>query len=334
MRRLAAVGCVLVLLSAACSDDGESTPSSTSTTTQAPASSTTVATTLAPTTLAPTTTVGPDEGCTADATEMRTLVDETRPTPATQNAEELPSRTIDVWIDRPTIEGPWPLIVFSHGLTGHPLSHVTHRRELAAQCFVVVAPAFPLTNNDVPNAFLNAGDTAGQVGDVSLLIDEMLADDALAPFIDPGRIGALGHSLGGLTTAGAALSPDGDQRISAAVVISAGFGDVRDDVAVMVLHGDADNVIAVDSSITSYAFVDGRGIFVTLLGGDHIAGIIDGESIYGPVVRGLTGAFFAHELDNGSAPIDAVPELRLDLATIEARTADGPLDDWAEYFGV
>jgi pimeloyl-ACP methyl ester carboxylesterase len=211
---------------------------------------------------------------------------------------------------------------------------VTHRRELAAQCFVVVAPAFPLTNNDVPNAFLNAGDTAGQVGDVSLLIDEMLADDALAPFIDPGRIGALGHSLGGLTTAGAALSPDGDQRISAAVVISAGFGDVRDDVAVMVLHGDADNVIAVDSSITSYAFVDGRGIFVTLLGGDHIAGIIDGESIYGPVVRGLTGAFFAHELDNGSAPIDAVPELRLDLATIEARTADGPLDDWAEYFGV
>lgn len=228
MRRLVAVGCVLVLSIAACSDDGESTSAqgSSTSTTQAPASSTTVATTLAPTTLAPTTlapttTIEDDEGCTADATEMRTLVDETRPTPATQDADELPSRTIDVWIDRPTTEGPWPLIVFSHGLTGHPLSHMTHRRELAAQCFVVVAPAFPLTNTDVPNAFMNAGDTAGQVGDVSFLIDEMLADDALAPFIDPGRIGALGHSLGGLTTAGAALSADGDQRISAAVVISA-----------------------------------------------------------------------------------------------------------------
>jgi hypothetical protein len=52
-----------------------------------------------------------------------------------------------------------------------------HRRYLAEECFVVVAPAFPLTNNDVEGGFANAG-----------------------PLVDPDRIGMIGHSLGGLMT--------------------------------------------------------------------------------------------------------------------------------------
>ena len=127
-----------------------------------------------------------------------------------------------------------------------------HRRSLAAQCFVVVAPAFPLTNNDVPGAWANAGDVTGQIGDVSFLIDEVLGDADLAPLVDPDRIGMIGHSLGGLTTAGAAIAPDADARISAAVVMSAGFVEARPDVAVMVLHGDADAVVPFYKAVFGY----------------------------------------------------------------------------------
>lgn len=329
------------MLAVACADDttpsaSESTTTSTTTTTTTTLATTTTSTTTSTTTttLAPTTTVDPATAgsCDAAPAEMRTLVDPTRVTPPTNDTDELPSRTIDVWIDRPTADGPWPLIVFSHGLTGHPRSHVTHRQTLAEQCFVVVAPAFPLTNNDVPDGFRNAGDIEGQVGDVSFVIDQALADPTLGAAIDDTRIGAIGHSLGGLTTAGAALSSDGDPRITAAVVMSAGFGEVRDDVAVMVLHGDADALVPVASSISSYGLVTGRGLFATLVGGDHIEGIIDGPSPLGPVVRTLTGAFFAYEFGNGDATVAAVSDLPPDLVTVEARSAAGPLDDWLDYF--
>lgn len=340
MRRLVALVCAGALVAAACGDDGTA-PAADS----PPSSATTPVTTtslVAPATIAPPATAPPatettvvadaSEGCDAVPTEMRTLVDETRPTPATGTTGELDSRTLDVWIDLPAEPGPWPLLVFAHGLTGHPRSHETHRRHLAAECFVVVAPAFPLTNNDVANAWLNAGDVPGQFGDVSFLIDEMLADPEFSTAIDAERIGVIGHSLGGLTTAGAAVSPDADPRISAAVVMSAGFVEARDDVAVMVLHGDADNVVPVAVGTGAYDLLEGRAVLVTLLGGDHLSGITDGESDYGPVVRGVTAAFFAHELDNGSGTVEALFELPLDLASIEARTADGPLDDWTDYF--
>lgn len=331
MRRLVALVCAGALVAGACGDDGTVPAADSDTTTSAAAPTTTSA---APVTTAPETTVVADtaERCEAVPTEMRTLVDETRPTPATGTTGELDSRTLDVWIDLPAEPGPWPLLVFAHGLTGHPRSHETHRRHLAEACFVVVAPAFPLTNNDVANAWLNAGDVPGQFGDVSFLIDEMLADPEFSASIDAERIGVIGHSLGGLTTAGAAISPDADSRISAAVVMSAGFVEARDDVAVMVLHGDADNVVPVDVGTGAYDLLEGRAVLVTLLGGDHLSGITDGESDYGPVVRGVTAAFFAHELDNGSGTVEELFELPLDLASIEARTADGPLDDWTDYF--
>jgi dienelactone hydrolase len=330
MRRLAAFACVLGLIAAACGDDAAAPPVSTSTSTTAAPS-----TTSSTTTAAPVATVGepvPAGGCEAEATATRTFVDETRSTPATETAAELPSRTLEVWIDRPTAPGPFPLIVFAHGLTGHPRSHELHRRSLAAQCFVVVAPAFPLTNNDVPGAWSNAGDVSGQIADVSFLIDEVMADAELEPYVDRERIGMIGHSLGGLTTAGAAVSSGADERISAAVVMSAGFAEARDDLPVMVLHGDNDTLIPIATGAAAYAVLPGRGVFVTLLGGDHIAGIIDDDSAYGSVVRGVTGAFFALELDNGDDTVDDVFDLPLDLASIEARSGDGPLADWSDYF--
>jgi dienelactone hydrolase len=309
----------------------EPTPSSTS-----PPTTAAVATTSAPTTAAPTTTTtaAPELPSRPYAVlqSTATYVDTTRITPAGAQTEELPARTLDVWIDRPDTPEPRPLVIFAHGLTGHPRSHELLRTQLAAEGFVVVAPAFPLTNNDVPGGFANAGDTAEQVNDVTFIIDSVLADPELGALVDAARIGMIGHSLGGITTAGAALSPSGDRRISAAVVISAGYGKARDDVAVMTVHGDADRVVPYASSVLSYELLTGRRVFVTLLGGSHITGILDDDSDLGVALRGLAAAFFAVELGVDDGQSAAIVDLPLDVVTVEAGTAEGPLVDWRDYF--
>lgn len=325
------------MLLTACGDD-DGAPVTTSTT--VPSDGTTTAGTAAgPDTSTTTTTtttaaapggVPPDDGCTPADTEHRTFVDHTRVTPATAQTAERPERTVEVWVDRPSDAGPWPLVVLAHGLTGHPRSHEQHRRHLAGACFVVVAPAFPLTNADVDGSFLNAGDVQGQIDDVSFLIDTVLDDPELGPIVDAERIGMIGHSLGGLTTAGAAIAPESDRRIDAAIVMSAGFVEARPDVAVMVLHGDADRVVPIGAGAAGWSAVTGRGVFVTLLGGDHLSGIIDGAGDHGPVVRAVTTAFLSHELDHGS--VSRPDDLDPGLVAVEARTTDGPLDDWIDYF--
>lgn len=329
MQRRSAILATLLafgLVAASCSDDDgrEATPTTTTTTSVAPVT-TAATTTAAPTTVAPTTSAAPVE----QAQIARTYVDDSRITPVGSATDELPSRTIDVWIDTPATAEPAPLIIFAHGLTGHPRSHEMHRIDLAANGFVVVAPAFPLTNNDVPGAFFNAGDIDGQVEDVSFLIDAVLADPELAGRIDPDRIGMIGHSLGGLTTAGAAVGVNADTRISAAVVMSAGFVTPRSGVSVMVLHGDADLIVPYVSGTASYAQLGERRLLVTLIDGNHLEGIIDDDSPLGVAVRGITAAFFATELGVVGPSIDSLPLERL---TVEAGNSGGVFDDWREYF--
>lgn len=333
-RRLVAVVCVAVVLATACGDDGggaapTTSTSSTSTTTTSPTTSST--TTAAPSTTS--TTTVPARGFETEVLTA-TYVDESRITRATAETDEQPSRTIDVWIDRPLTDEPRPLVIFAHGLTGHPRSHEMLRRHLATEGFVVVSPAFPLTNNDVPGGFMNAGDTAEQVTDVSFLIDSVRADADLAPLLADGPVGMIGHSLGGVTTAGAALSlTTGDDRIGAAVVMSAGFGGtLRDAIPVMVLHGDADGTVPYESGVTAYAALTDRRMFVTLLGGDHIRGILDDDSDLGRAVRGLSAAFFADALGVEAGHVAALDAVPLAEVTIEAADAEGALIDWIDYF--
>lgn len=326
-RRLAVLAVTAALIAGACGDDadGEAAPTPTSTT----AASTT--TTVAESTTTTTSTTTTEAPAPEVVSATRVFVDESRVTPASGEQAESPERTLDVWVDALSGDDQRPLVIVAHGLTGHPRFHEMLRVHLAEAGFVVAAPVFPLTNRD--SGLADASDIAGQVGDVSFVIDSMLEDPEFGPLIDPGRIGVIGHSLGGLTTAGVALSAEGDGRISAAMVMSAGFGQVRPGIAVLVLHGDADGLVPIASSTASYAIAEERRMFVTLLGGDHNTGIGDDDSDYGPVVRGFAAAFFAHELGHDpSGAVDALLAADVSLASVEAGTADGPLDDWTGYF--
>ena len=87
-----------------------------------------------------------------------TFVDSSRPTRASPPFAGAPDRRLDTWIwypaaggggapmadAPPRADGPWPLVVYSHGTGGRP-DDATHLCEhLARNGYVVAAPAFPL----------------------------------------------------------------------------------------------------------------------------------------------------------------------------------------------
>ena len=163
------------------------------------------------------------------------FVDPSRPTKASPPFEGSADRRLDTWIwypaasegaDAPLSEGaPWPLVVYSHGTYGRP-DNATHFCEfLARRGYVVAASAFPLTSS-VSHTKLPAADVSdggSQPGDVSFLIDSLLAHPRFGPLIDAERIGATGISLGGITTYFASFGhPTRDPRIKASAPIAPG----------------------------------------------------------------------------------------------------------------
>lgn len=168
------------------------------------------------------------------------FVDASRATKSSPPFAGAPVRRLDTWIwypadaaddaepvpDAPPDQGgPWPLIIYSHGTYGRP-DNASHFCEfLVRQGYVVAAPAFPLTSSVAHTALPAAdiSDAGNQPGDVSFVIDSLLAHPRFGSLIDAGRIGATGISLGGITTYFASFGvPTLDTRIKASAPIAGG----------------------------------------------------------------------------------------------------------------
>ena len=219
-----------------------------------------------------------------------TFVDTTRPTAAGVETPAEPDRTVVTRIAYPTDGGPYPLVVLSHGLTGHPDEYTETVPMWAADGFVVASGVFPLTNRDVPGARENVGDVANQPGDVSFVIDEVLAanDDPASPLhglVDPEAIGVVGHSLAGATTWAVSFNTARrDERIDSTVIF-AGLtlpmpgGEYEFD--------SGSRSWCCTATRTTSARPRSRGLraggvpkwFVTLLGAEHVPAFTDGDRL-------------------------------------------------------
>ncbi|HET9518904.1 MAG TPA: chlorophyllase, partial [Actinoplanes sp.] len=118
--------------------------------------------------------------------------------------------------------GPFPVVLFSHGLTAAPVDYADLLAAWAAAGFVVAAPAYPFTSTGVPR--FNAGDVVNQPADASTVLSSVLAlqgkaGDPLQGRLNVARTAAAGHSAGGVTTLGL-FSSDRDDRLDAGVVLA------------------------------------------------------------------------------------------------------------------
>ena len=277
-----------------------------------------------------------------------TVVDASRPTPANAAQPGKPSRTLPVRVWYPAVapdpasardddfasitdpspqfnappatgSGPFPLIVFSHGLGASPAMYGDLLASWASEGFVVAAPAFPLSNQDAPGG-ADAGDVSNQPGDVSAVITRAIElsataeGRALAGMIDGEHIGVAGHSNGGITTAGIiGQSCCHDRRVDAAIIVAGtsqlfpgGTFDWSQTPPLLIVHGEDDTLIPLDEG--KRLFNNARtpkGLF-TVLGGDHMSYLLRNSKAF-PITAKATLDFWKGYLKSDSTAVAALP---------------------------
>lgn len=295
--RLAVPLVVLGLAAGGCGDDSALEAPSSSTTTTPGSSSTTALITTAPPS---TTTEAPDprdDRPFGVATMQLSLIDASRSTLKSAGGPETPQRLIDVWLTLPVAGEPRPLVVFSHGMAGHPRKFEALHTVWAEAGFAVAAPVFPLSNDGAQGSFTNTFDVPNQPADVSFVLDELLARSAdpesdLAGRFDPTLVGAAGLSAGGWTTYEVGVNQRiRDGRISAAIVFAGAFNEESEFVAeeglpVLVMQGDADPLISVAEAEAAYDSLSTPRYLVLLHGGGHAGPFEDADDAFEPKIDG------------------------------------------------
>lgn len=287
------------------------------------------------------------------------LIDPSRPTAAHGDQPELPERTLPTMVlyptappdsegyedvvavtpDAPPVGGPAPLIVFGHGSTRAGPDYLDTLVSWSSAGYVVVAPNFPLSTTGAPGG-TDYGGIAEQTGDVSFVIDEVLArsadpDDPLAGTIDPERIGIGGQSFGAITAIATTYNACcADPRIDAMTEFAGMWFDLGEgdavapaaaDVPGLFIHSAGDGVVPIAGDRQAAADAAGAGApvqFVTLVGSDHDAGFFEGTGRQpDDAVTRATLAFYDQHLkddpDGASRVTAAIEDAGPDVASIE-----------------
>jgi dienelactone hydrolase len=191
--------------------------------------------------------------------------------------------------------GPFPLVIYAHGFLGNRRGGAYLARHLASHGYVVAAADFPLTSFSAPGG-ATLSDLANQPGDVSFLLDSLLAGAAepregfgLAQRLDRDALGVMGLSLGGATSLLVGFHPQlHDPRIRAVVahaplacLFGARFFSTRA-VPLLLVHGDIDAIVPYPASgLRAYQRALPPKYLVTLLQGNHTSFTDGAETLFG-----------------------------------------------------
>ncbi|HLM96931.1 MAG TPA: neocarzinostatin apoprotein domain-containing protein [Acidimicrobiales bacterium] len=248
-----------------------------------------------------------------------TLVDQSRSTPANGSLPGHPGRVLETTVFYPAegkagavprtgatpdrASAPYPLIVFAHGFGGSVDGYQALLLRWAEAGYVVAAPLFPLTRDSAPGG-PDLADFANQPADLSFVITQVLQEsarsgDPLYKMVDAHRIGAAGHSLGGVTILGlVANTCCRDARVTAAVVMSGdpitfptGKVDFSSAPPLLLVHGDADQAVPYSASIDAFNSAKAPKGLLTIRGGDHDSPVRPTGKPFPSVVRTTVGFF-------------------------------------------
>lgn len=209
------------------------------------------------------------------------FVDASRDTPENGDAPGSPQRSLPTTLWYPIgFDGDLPLIVHSHGILSSRTEMPYLTELLASHGYLVVAADYPLTSGSAPGG-ANALDVVNQPGDVSFLIDSVIAlSGADKPFtgtVDTSRIGLSGYSLGGLTTYLATYHQRlRDPRIAAAVAIAGPSAPFAPDfftstsIPTLAVAGTADALIEHRRNAADLPSRAPGAALVTIAGGSHL----------------------------------------------------------------
>jgi dienelactone hydrolase len=206
-----------------------------------------------------------------------------RPTMANHQFKGRESRELKgrIWLPTDKNGAPYPLVVYSHGYMSQYKEGEYILDFLASHGYVAVSVDFPLSNGSAPGGAIIL-DVVNQPGDISFLIDQMLArsmqaDNALHGMVDATRIAALGLSLGGLTTELVAFHPRlRDPRIRAAISMAGPTEFLmpvffeNGSIPFMYIGGTADAIVPYRENAQPIPQKDKNSILITLNSGSHV----------------------------------------------------------------
>jgi predicted dienelactone hydrolase len=183
-------------------------------------------------------------------------------------------------------EGPYPLIVFSHGNSGLGVQSFFLTEYLASHGYVVVCPDH--TGNslvtELPGGLLVNGGAAGYTVqnsltdrplDVSFLVDRMTELDAADPDgrftgkIDLEHVGLTGHSFGGLTTL---LAMESDPRFDAGAPMAPAAPESSNiDRPVMFFTATEDKTLENAPTEANYRSLPGPKMWISVIDAGHFS---------------------------------------------------------------
>jgi dienelactone hydrolase len=235
------------------------------------------------------------------------LFDGSRFTPPRGGVPGHLGRSLPTAVWYPTTPGPWPLVVFAHGFNVTPATYSALLGSIASAGYVVAAPYLPGERSDVAGP-PTQGDIPNEPGDLSFVISSVVAatgdpSSFLFGRVDPSRIGAAGHSDGGIVAAALATnSATVDFRVRATAVLSGGFWPIPGGVwggaqtgSVLVVHGDADPIASYSTDVQLWSTAHPPKAFVDIVHGGHLPPYVDGGA-QPDVVRASINDFFDSQL--------------------------------------
>jgi len=200
-------------------------------------------------------------------------------------------------------DGRFPVVVFSHGLSGLPADYAPMLRRWAAAGFVVAAPTYPNTNRRARS--YNVLDVMNQPADASYVLTEVLALDSAAGDLFDGhlstdRVAAAGHSAGGITTVGL-FTAYRDERLDAGIVLAGsglGVGTAFSGPAApqLFVHGELDEVVSYADGRAAYEKVPWPKAMLSLPDGDHGRSLLRAGNPAFPIVVDTTTEFLRWSL--------------------------------------
>ncbi|GAA3337313.1 hypothetical protein GCM10020358_13110 [Amorphoplanes nipponensis] len=219
--------------------------------------------------------------------------------------------------DAPAAAGRFPLVLFSHGLTAQPGDYAAMLSRWAQAGFVVAGPTYPRTSYGASDFY--APDIVNQPADASAVLDALLAPaDPLGRMIDADRIGAAGHSAGGITTVGL-FSAHRDERLKAGVVLAgtdfqaAPFAGPS--AALLFVHGRKDETVTFRAGHAVYAAVPWSRALLAITDGGHVTRAGDFEATTGTSAEFLRWALYGDAAARQRIPAAARAG---DVATLES----------------
>jgi dienelactone hydrolase len=266
-----------------------------------------------------------------------TYVDRSRPTSAVPGYAGAPERTFPVTVWYPAAgdpdaapvadaapdrrDGPFPLVLFSHGYAVTPDYYEVLLARWAAAGYVVAAPAYPLESG-IP-AGPSHVDFVEVFTDARFVLGQVLADlgtttgsHPLAGMVDPARVATAGQSDGLIPAYGLGfLQCCRDPRVKAVIAMAGIIGYVNNpvtrDSGIPVLHlmGEADELQPYgEASAWDRDNLTAPRWMLTLVGGGHVPPYRDPASPHFDGVVETTTAFLDGTIGGRTGRLTAIDD--------------------------